>query len=66
MKTIVNTNKIDEYIHTPNTIGNYIYFGLQTLINLFRYNKFTDTLFMNFINVDAINWSLETIGELSN
>ena len=45
MKAIINTNKIDEYIHTPNTIGNYIYFGLQTLINLFRYNKFTDTLF---------------------
>ena len=41
----MNIKKIGEYIHTPGTLGSYIFCGVQAFINIFRYNKYTDTLF---------------------
>ncbi|MDO6444978.1 ATP-grasp fold amidoligase family protein [Colwellia sp. 1_MG-2023] len=41
----MNKTNIGEYLYTKGTVGNYFFGVFKTLINIFKYNKFTDTLF---------------------
>jgi hypothetical protein len=45
-------NKIKNYIYKPNTLGNYVFIGAQTLVNSLRYNRYMDEIFTKkrFIN----------------
>lgn len=45
MNIFMIVKKIGEYIHSPKTIGNYIFIGVESFINFIRFNKHADTLF---------------------